>query len=43
MLNITLPGSPVIVVYPNHYGNYYRKKNSHACNDAMEIKTPKSR
>jgi hypothetical protein len=43
MLNVTLPGSPCIVVYQDHYGGHYRKENGHTCNDAMEIETPVSR
>jgi hypothetical protein len=37
MLNITLPGPPGIVVYQDHYGGHYKKKNSPPCNDAIKI------
>jgi hypothetical protein len=43
MLNIALSGSPVAVVYQDYYRGHYRKKNSHTCNDTMEIQTPRSR
>jgi hypothetical protein len=43
MLNITLPGSPGIVVFQDHDRGHYKKKNSHTCNDAMKIQTSKSR
>jgi hypothetical protein len=37
MFDVTLPGSPGIVVCQDHYGDHYRKKNGLPCNDAMEI------
>jgi hypothetical protein len=43
MFNVTLPGSLGIVVHQDHYrGHYFREKNSHPCNDAIKIQTPKS-
>jgi hypothetical protein len=38
-----LPGSHGTAVYQDYYGGHYRKKNGRACNDAMEIQTPKLR
>jgi hypothetical protein len=35
--DVKLPGSPGIVIYQDHYGGYYRKKNGLPCNDAIEI------
>jgi hypothetical protein len=35
--DVTLPGSPGIVVYQDHYGDHYRKKNGHPYNDTEEI------
>jgi hypothetical protein len=37
MSDVTLPGSPGIAVYQDHYGSHYRKKNGLPCNDAMEM------
>jgi hypothetical protein len=42
MFNTILPGSLGIAVYQDHYGGHYRKENSHPCNSAVEIQTPKS-
>jgi hypothetical protein len=39
MFDVTLPGFLGIAVHQDHY----REKNSHPCNDAMKIQTPKSR
>jgi hypothetical protein len=41
MLNITLPDSPGIAVYQDHYGGHNRKENSCTCNTAIEIQTPR--
>jgi hypothetical protein len=35
--DVTLPDSPGIAVYQDHYGSHYRKKNGLPCNDGMEI------
>jgi hypothetical protein len=43
MFDVTLPDSLGIAVHQDHYKGHYREKNSHPCNDAMEIQTPKSR
>jgi hypothetical protein len=43
MFNITLPGSLSIAVYQDNYGHHNKEKDSHPCNDAMEIQIPKSR
>jgi hypothetical protein len=36
-------GSPGAMVYQDYFGNHYRKKSSHTCNDAMKIQIPRSR
>jgi hypothetical protein len=43
MLNTTLSGYPGAMVYQDYYGDHYRKEKGHACNDAMEIQTPRLR
>jgi hypothetical protein len=43
MFDVTLPASFDIVLHQDHYGGQYTEKNSHQCNDAMEVQTPKSR
>jgi hypothetical protein len=35
--DVTLPASPGIAVYQDHFGGHYRKKNGHPHNDAEEI------
>jgi hypothetical protein len=35
MLNITMPGSPGIVVFQDHYGGHYRKKKKTATHVMM--------
>jgi hypothetical protein len=37
-----VPIARPLVVYQDHHGGHYRKKNSHPCNDATEIQTPRS-
>jgi hypothetical protein len=37
MSDVTLPGSPGIAVYQDHYGSHYRKKNGRPYNDVVEI------
>jgi hypothetical protein len=35
--DVTLPGSPGIAFYQDHYGGHYRKKNGCPYDDAVEI------
>jgi hypothetical protein len=43
MFITALPVSPGAAVYQNYYKGHYKKKNSHTCNDAMKIQTPRLR
>jgi hypothetical protein len=43
IFNIALPGPSAAAVYQDYYKGYYKKENSHTCNNVIKIQTPKLR